>query len=136
MKMYYVSHPYTGNEEQNKKEARRITAKLKKTYPNYIFINPLDVFTYAEDQPYGEILKQCLELLRECDGLILTGDWFKSRGCTVERLEAIRYGLEISYMNDGHIKITKQLPPEAEAVIEAFRKFITDFYEREGKKEC
>lgn len=25
-KMYYVSHPYTGDEEKNKKEAREITA--------------------------------------------------------------------------------------------------------------
>lgn len=50
--MYYVSHPYTGDEEKNKKEAREITARLKTEYPQHIFINPLDTFQYTEGWPY------------------------------------------------------------------------------------
>lgn len=30
MKIYYVSHPFTGNEKKNRKDARRITAMLGK----------------------------------------------------------------------------------------------------------
>lgn len=97
-KIYYVSHPFTGDEEKNRRKAREITAELKKAYPKFIFINPLDVFQYTElvkAWNYEDILKQCLELLQICDGLILTGDWQESRGCRAEKQEAEGKGLEI-----------------------------------------
>lgn len=97
-KIYYVSHPFTGDEEKNRQEAREITARLKMIFPDEIFINPLDAFQYAElveAWSYDDILKQCLELLRICDGIILTGDWQASRGCRAEKQEAEWRGLEI-----------------------------------------
>lgn len=137
MRMYYVSHPFTGDEEWNKKDAREQVARLKKENPQYLFINPLDAFTYAEDLTYEEIIKQCLELVQKCDGLVLTGDWKKSRGCLLERKEAEQYGLEIIDLNTSPIPIHEPLPPTAEKVVTAFRKMITEFYkkERERKRE-
>ena len=105
-KHYYVSHPFTGfdyEQEANRQEAREITAWLKKRYPDYIFINPLDAFQYAELVPewsYNAILSQCLELLKDCDGIVLTGDWFNSNGCQKEKQMAERLDLDIWYLED------------------------------------
>lgn len=105
-KHYYVSHPFTGfdyEQEANRQEAREITAWLKKRYPNYIFINALDAFQYAELVPewgYNDILSQCLELLKDCDGIVLTGDWFNSNGCQKEKQMAERLDLDIWYLED------------------------------------
>ena len=39
MERYYISHPFTGNEEENKKDADRIRAFLKKEHPEICFVN-------------------------------------------------------------------------------------------------
>lgn len=96
--MYYVSHPYTGNEEKNKKEAREITARLKTEYPQHIFINPLDTFQYTEGWPYEQALKNCIELLSKCDGIIMTGEWGKSRGCRKEIKAAVQLSMKITLL--------------------------------------
>lgn len=96
-KMYYVSHPFTGDEEGNRVEARLFTAMLKCNYP-HIFINPLDAIRYTEIVPewnYEEILNQCIDLMYKCDGIILTGMWTKSRGCMAEKEAAQRKKMEI-----------------------------------------
>ena len=98
MKMFYISHPFTGNEEQNRQEARKITALLKREYPQYIFINPLDAIKYAENVPewnYEEILNQCIDIMYKCDGIIMTGQWENSRGCLAEKEAAQREKMEI-----------------------------------------
>lgn len=100
-KIFYVSHPFTGTQDEqewNQQEARATTAKLKQDNPNNIFINPLDAFQYAmlvSEWNYDDILGQCLELLKKCDGIIMTGDWKKSNGCQREKKLAERLGLEI-----------------------------------------
>lgn len=99
-KMYYVSHPYTGDEEKNKKEAREITATLKNEYPAHIFINPLDTFQYTEGWPYEKALKNCIELLGKCDGIIMTGDWEHSRGCKKEKEVADQLDIEITELHE------------------------------------
>ena len=100
MKMYYVSYPFTGDEKKNRKEARKFTAMLKKAYPQYIFINPLDAMRYTTGLPYGESLKQCIELLLMCDGIIVTGNWQGSEGCARECLVAVFAQKEITQLKD------------------------------------
>lgn len=102
-KIYYVSHPFTGTQDEqewNRQEARAMTASLKQDNQKSIFINPLDAFQYAtlvSEWDYDEILGQCLELLKKCDGIVMAGDWEKSNGCQCEKKLAERLGLEISY---------------------------------------
>lgn len=86
MKLIYISHPYTGNEEQNEEEAMQISAHLAKLYPEILFINPLSAMqhTAVAKLDYESILKQCLTLLSKCDGMIMTGNWENSRGCMAE----------------------------------------------------
>lgn len=100
MKIYYVSHPFTGDEKKNRKDARRITAMLKKDHPQYIFINPLDAMRYTTGLPYEDSLEQCLELLAICDGIIMTGKWKDSEGCTRECVSAAFAGKEITELGD------------------------------------
>ncbi len=101
MSMYYVSHPFTGDEKKNRKEARRITAALKKKHPQHIFINPLDAMRYTEGLPYEESLRQCIELLSVCDGIFMTGHWEQSSGCIRELIAAAYYRKIIKILKGG-----------------------------------
>lgn len=53
--------------------------------------------TLVSEWDYDEILGQCLELLKKCDGIVMAGDWEKSNGCQREKKLAERLGLEIYY---------------------------------------
>lgn len=105
MKIFYVSHPYTGDEEKNRKEARDITAMLKDHYPQHIFINPLDAMRYTTGLPYEESIKQCLEVLSICDGIIMAGDWKNSVGCRREFEEAQLRNMGITHLEDWGISL-------------------------------
>lgn len=95
--MVYISHPYSGNEDKNIKEAQEITIELATKNPNKTFINPLATFHHLEiiNASYENCLKQCLELLSVCDSIIMTGDWKNSKGCLVEYEYAKEHGLEL-----------------------------------------
>lgn len=86
MKMIYVSHPYTGNEEHNVADAADITRLLaQETNGTVLYINPLAIFKdMAGILSYDEIMKQCLALLHCCDGAVFCDGWKKSRGCKEE----------------------------------------------------
>ena len=90
MDMIYISHPYTGDEENNKTSAERIAAEFAQKYPDVVFINPLNAMRHLKDTgiPYEAVLEQCKTLLTKCDGIIMAGDWVRSRGCTEEYLYA------------------------------------------------
>lgn len=86
MKMVYISHPYTGNEEYNVDEAHYIAKDLSNQFPDIVFINPLNVFKHLQNSnlSYSEIMKQCIELMNHCDAMIMTGDYRSSKGCMME----------------------------------------------------
>lgn len=91
MKMVYVSHPFTGNEEKNREEARKITSRFAYNYPDIVFINPLDAMCAQEEAglDYEDILSQTVELMNRCDIVMMTGNWGKSAGCQVELQVAV-----------------------------------------------
>ena len=92
MKMIYVSHPYTGNEEANVEDAMKVTNRLAQaTKGSFLFVNPLAVFgDMGETLTYDQILDQCLELLDRCDGVIFCDGWTRSRGCKAEMDKALQ----------------------------------------------
>lgn len=94
MKSIYVSHPFTGKEEENRKEARQITTTLVKAYPEYLFINPLDMLIPYEQAglDYENTLKIALQLASSCWGIIMTGKWARSKGCKAELAQAYDTG--------------------------------------------
>ena len=95
--MIYISHPYTGNEKQNIEDAEFIAVELAKKKPDILFINPIATMKHngIAGRSYKAIIKNCLELLGHCDGIILTGDWQNSKGCMCEYGYAKAKGLFI-----------------------------------------
>lgn len=93
----YLSHPFTGNEKQNKKEARMIARSIVHFNPDIVVINPLDSFKYTvkTEMEYDDIMQHALELMRRSDALVLTGEWTGSKGCLQEYTEAKESGMLI-----------------------------------------
>lgn len=85
--LIYVSHPFTGNEEENRMEAMYITAELTESLPGHTFLNPLDAMRAAHvaELSYLQVMEHCLDLLGVCDAIVLTGDWEHSTGCLAEK---------------------------------------------------
>jgi len=99
MKRYYISHPFTGNEDANKQDADRIRAALKDAHPGICFMNPLGMFG-DKDADYCTALADALELLSCCEALILCPGWEDSAGCRAEKAFAIRQGIRIMYPDE------------------------------------
>lgn len=99
MKRYYISHPFTGDEEKNKEDAESIRAALKKVHPDICFINPLGMFG-DEDTDYCTALADAMELLAACDAIILCPGWEDSCGCRAEKAFALRNGIRILHLGE------------------------------------
>ena len=91
MDVIYISHPYTGDEKNNRKAAEKIAEELSLKYPYIVFLNPLNAMRHMKDTkiPYDTVLAQCKTLLARCNGVIMAGKWKDSYGCMEEYLEAI-----------------------------------------------
>lgn len=99
MKRYYISHPFTGNEEKNKADADRIRAALKENHPDICFMNPLGMFG-NKDTDYCTALADALELLSSCEAVIFCPGWEESTGCRAEKAFAMQQGIKIMYLED------------------------------------
>lgn len=99
MKRYYISHPFTGCEEENRKDAERIRAALKENHPDNCFLNPLGMFG-GKDTDYCTALADAMELLACCDAIILCPGWEESTGCRAEKAFAMQQGIEIRYLEE------------------------------------
>lgn len=96
MKMIYMSHPYTGDPNENIRRATLQTEKLSTKYPQALIINPLDVFrSIGLFSDYNMILAWCLELLARCDAIYMSDGWEDSKGCTAEYAFALREGITV-----------------------------------------
>ena len=86
MNVFYISHPYTGDEDKNRAKAIYLAAKLAAKYPQIVFINPLAAMyhTMTAELDYDTVMTQCKELIRRSDGVIMMGNWQESKGCNME----------------------------------------------------
>lgn len=111
----YISHPFTGNEEKNRKLARKISADLCKKAKEYnsaiAIINPCDCIRYAEkaELPYEECIQICLKLIEKCDALLLASGWEKSRGCVTEAAYAVHLNIPVSVLPENTVNIPKNV---------------------------
>ena len=87
MKKYaFISHPFAGNEIENRNNVDAICRKLLDE--NIVPISPLHLFGfYSEDKDRGEIMEVCKYLIDMCDQVYVYGD---SPGCNEELRYAIR----------------------------------------------
>ncbi len=106
MKAFYISHPYTGDEDMNRVKSIYIAAKLAEKYPKILFVNPLSAMyhTMTAELDYDAIMRQCEELLGRCDGVIMTGNWQESKGCRQEFEFAQKNNMPVYVGIDGFEK--------------------------------
>lgn len=98
MDMVYISHPYTGNEAENSRDAERIRAMLQKKHPETCYVMPIGMFG-AEGMGYCQILACCLELEKRCDKVLFCSGWEESAGCRAEMEFALQRKMFIDYVN-------------------------------------
>ena len=99
MKMVYVSHPFSGNEWNNRLDARVTCAQLKEEHQDWCIVDPLGMFAWLDyvKISYEDALKMCIAVLERCDAIYLCQGWNDSRGCRKEREAAKSKGLEVIY---------------------------------------
>ena len=101
MKWYYISHPYTGNEEENRKKAADVQRHLHEMYADIMCINPLAMFAPLAALSYGKIMTYCLEVMQPADAVIMCRGYEKSRGCMREYEAAKQGGKTILFYEGG-----------------------------------
>ena len=106
MKSIYLSHPFTGNEKNNRKKARKIATNIckaaKKRKSSIAILNPCDCIHYAEEAglSYEECVEICLKLIDGCDALVLAKGWENSKGCIIEAAYAVYNAKAIGFLPD------------------------------------
>ena len=101
MKWYYISHPYTGNEEENRKKAADVQRHLHEMYADIVCINPLAMFAPLAALSYEKIMTYCLEVMQPADAVIMCRGYEKSRGCMREYEAAKQEGKTILFYEGG-----------------------------------
>lgn len=84
MVVFYLSHPFSGDEEKNRAAAEAIQRALQERYPRALYVNPLANFKALAGMEYDTIMGYCLELLYKSDAIVMAGDYRTSRGCMAE----------------------------------------------------
>lgn len=94
--LVYLSHPYGGDPEAVESTGD-IFRQLQAAHPESTVISPLHNFAPLayRDEDYIPGLDMCLDLLRYCQHIVMSGDWQRSRGCCAEYAFARAKGIEI-----------------------------------------
>ena len=96
--MIYVSHPYSGLEE-NKQKVEKIIEELCDTFPDDTFVSPIHCFGFTyHTVEYDLGMRYCLDLLDVCDSMMVFGDWQNSKGCSWEVRHAQEKGIPYEVM--------------------------------------
>ena len=110
----YIAHPYTGDEEKNRKLALDAEELLRKATPNVEFFNPVGRLSEnLKTKRYVEMMNYCLAELSDCDGIVLCGDWENSPGCRMEAKQAKALDMPHWFGVDAYLKNWKQVEIEA-----------------------
>ena len=101
MATFYVAHAFGGKQE-NLQRAKKITHDLQLKDLANCYICPLLTFSHLE---YGEIgfdaeMELCLDILQNCDKLIVASDFSNSKGVQTEIDFANLVGMEVEWLED------------------------------------
>ena len=110
----YIAHPYTGDEERNRKLALDAEKALRKATPNVEFFNPVGRLSEnLKTKRYVETMNYCLAELSDCDGIVLCGKWEDSPGCRMEAKQARALDMPRWFGVDAYMKNQRQTAAEA-----------------------
>lgn len=92
----FISQPMNGRDNNEIKDERlKITEALKDKYGDDVEI----LESFFENAPYDEkplwFLGKSFELLSEADKAFFANNWSLSRGCEMEHIACVKYGVEI-----------------------------------------
>lgn len=92
-KKLYISAPISGGEPE---ERRKFFAGVAREAAERGWqpINPMDNGLGAET-PWGQHMRKDIQMMLECDAIILMSGWQFSRGCRLEEIVAREIGLEV-----------------------------------------
>ena len=109
MKIIYLSLPITGHEDTYEERLQELVkvaegfARYKKLddadFCEYEIITPKDVAYDVEDRmkepKYTDYLLACLEVIVDCDMVILGDGWLDSKGCRIEQHFASNLDIDV-----------------------------------------
>lgn len=99
MQVVYVSGPFTGEVATNRAAAIAMGEKLRCL--GYCALVPhIAVVPFEEpDAPrsYAQAMRECVELMKRCDAVLMTERWQQSRGARIEHFLALRAGITVAY---------------------------------------
>ena len=97
MTKVFISQPMNGRTEQEILEEReKIFLLAKKSYPDAELIDSyFDDYKPSTGNVALKYLAKSLELLADADVANFAVGWGEARGCEIEDLCAIRYGIEV-----------------------------------------
>lgn len=105
----YIATPVNGRKEKTLREKLNEAFRSVRLMGSYLlnFYNDAEfvsVFSIAPpmnlincDESY--IMGRCIEMVIDCDIIVLDDGWESSRGCTIERYVAMQYGKQIRTIN-------------------------------------
>lgn len=104
IKKLYVSLPMAGKEDTIEDRVNDIIDYCEINYPDYdlVFPNNIEQFfgenkVFERDHTYGWYIGEDIKLMFECDAIIMTEGWKKSKGCQIEFEVAKIINLDIFY---------------------------------------
>lgn len=101
MAIFYVAHAHGGKPE-NMEKAKQITHDLQVNDLENTYICPLLLFSHLR---YGEVghdaeMELCIDILLNCDKLIVASDFLNSKGVQKEIDFANLVGMEVEYLEN------------------------------------
>lgn len=101
MAIFYVAHAHGGKPE-NMEKAKQITHDLQVNDLENTYICPLLLFSHLR---YGEVghdaeMELCIDILSNCDKLIVASDFLNSKGVQKEIDFANLVGMEVEYLEN------------------------------------
>ena len=101
----YISIPITGYDLQERKQyAEDVRSRLQQIYPDGEIITPFDV-NPDTSLPYEELIGKDIAALLTCDMVYVCNGSNHSKGCRLERYDALIYGIIIARKGDLGIEV-------------------------------
>jgi len=96
MKRVYVSGPMTGMPEHNFPAFHAASAALRDL--GMEVVNPAEINSEPGARPWEQCLRNDIKQLCDCDAIVLSPGWERSKGAHLELHIAHRVGIEVTYM--------------------------------------
>lgn len=102
----YISLPIAGKEDTVYNRNYEAIEYIKKNYPNYDYISPIDL-NHIDNEALGNHLEldrtafymgRDIEQVILCDAILMCEGWENSKGCNVEKFTAEVYNKSVIFM--------------------------------------